>query len=108
MIKITKPKKLDYRIQYVDNTYQLVQWTQKEFKEVGMAMGEGKLVGLLDDGLFRLDHIRAIVFLPPVPEPTEEEKKVQEEEQLTEWGFVDAESARWLKENGIDLGKGVN
>lgn len=104
---MTKPKKNQYRIQYVDNTFQMVDWTKKEFETVGQQMCEDKEAITLDDGIFRLSSIRAIVFIPPVPELTDEEKKAQAEQQLTEWGFVDNDTAVWLKNAGIDLG-GVN
>jgi hypothetical protein len=106
---MTPPKQFQYRIQYVDNTYQMVDWTKPEFNSAFTAMAEDKKVLKVSDGIFRLDHIRTIVLIPPLPEPTEEEKKVIEEEnKLSEWGFVDDASALWLKEVGIDLGKGAN
>lgn len=103
---VAKAKTYQYRIQYIDNTYQLVEWTKSEFHEVGKAMLNEHVVAIINDDLFRLTDIRAIVFLPPLPEPTPEEKKAQEEAQLTEWGFVDSDTAAWLKANGINIGGG--
>ncbi len=103
---MTKAKKFTYRIQYIDNTYQMVDWTKAEFDKVGRALEDGKSGVTLNEGIFRLSDIRAIVYIPPIPEPTEEEKKLQKEHEneLSEWGFVDPESAKWLKSQGIDVG----
>jgi hypothetical protein len=105
---MAKAKVFQYRIQYVDNTYQLVEWTKTEFNNVYHSIEEGKTMVICGDDMFRINDIRAIVFLPPLPEPTEAEKKAQAEQQLSEWGFVDAETAQWLKDNGIDLTGGGN
>lgn len=108
---MTKAKDFQYRIQYIDNTYQIVDWTKDEFKSVGRSMAEGKQVVVLDDQVFRLHDIRAIVFLPePKQEAvrTKDEKIADAENQMTEWGFVDQETAEWLRAQGIDLSKGVN
>lgn len=103
---MTKAKKFMYRIQYNDNTYQVVDWTKYEFEKVGEYMeAEAKAIKL-EEGLFRLTDVRAVIFFPPPPPPTEKEKlKMKEygESQLSEWGFVDQETAEWLKANGIDL-----
>lgn len=99
---MTKPKKSQYRIQYVDNTYQLVDWTKPEFNNVYHSIEEGKTMAICGDDMFRLTDIRAIVFMPPIPEPTPEEK-AKEESGLTEWGFVDAATSQWLKEQGIGV-----
>jgi hypothetical protein len=59
-------------------------------------------VTVMDDGIFVLKDIRTIVLIPEVEEPklTDEQKK---EGQLTEWGFVDPDTAVYLKEVlGID------
>lgn len=105
---MTAPKAFMYRIQYVDNTYQVVDWTKAEFKEVGQALVEGQSGVMLDNGIFRLTDIRAIVFLPPAPEPTKEElkKQIDEESQLGEWTWADPEVRAWLKDQGVDLVKG--
>jgi hypothetical protein len=65
---------------------------------------------MLDEGIFRIKDIRAIVFLPPVPLLTPEEQKAKEEDEagLSEWGFVDPDVQAWLKQQGINISKGVN
>jgi hypothetical protein len=107
---MTKPKKHDYRIQYVDNTYQVVEWSKPEFQAVGNAMANDDCAVVLDEGIFRIKDIRAIVFLPPVPVLTPEEQKAKEEDEagLSEWGFVDPDVQQWLKDQGIKVNKGVN
>jgi hypothetical protein len=107
---MTKPKKHDYRIQYIDNTYQVVEWSKPEFQEVGKAMINNESAVLLEEGIFKIDHIRAIVFLPPVPVLTPEEQKAKEEDDagLSEWGFVDPDVQQWLKSQGFNINKGVN
>lgn len=107
-MQMAKPKKFTYRIQYIDNTYQLVDWTKAELQLVGELMANDKTATIVGDDIFRISDIRAIVFLPPVPEPTVEEKKAEAEQQLSEWGFVDPETQRWLRDVGIDVTKGVN
>jgi hypothetical protein len=44
---MTKPKKHDYRIQYIDNTYQVVEWSKPEFQAVGEAMEKGSTCHLI-------------------------------------------------------------
>ena len=92
-------EKRQYQIQYTDNTYRMVDWTQDEFKLVCECIVHEALAAVLEDGIFVLHDIRAIVLIPLVPEEPE-----QEENQLPEWGFVDHDTAEWLKANGIDLG----
>jgi hypothetical protein len=54
------------------------------------------------EDVFRTTDIRAIVYLPPVPVPTEAEIKAEQEKQAKEeWDFVDAQTKKWLKEQGI-------
>ena len=107
---MTNPKKYDYRIQYIDNTYQVVDWSKPEFKQVGKAMEDGKTAVLLEEGIFKLSDIRAIVYLPPVPVLTPEEQKAKEEDEagMSEWGFTDPDVQKWLKDNGFNLSKGVS
>lgn len=100
---MTKPRKYQYQIQYVDNTYRIAEWTKKEFEDIGQAMQAEFNTIVLEDGIFRLTDIRAIAFIPE-PEPLEE--AAEDENQLSEWGFVDAETAAWLRAQGIDLGGG--
>jgi hypothetical protein len=103
---MAKAKRFTYRIQYVDNTYQIVDWTKAEFLQVGEDLNTDTKMIVIGDEMFRSSDIRAIVFLPPIPEPTKEEKQAQAEQQLSEWGFVDPEVAEWLKNNGINIGGG--
>lgn len=91
-----------YQIQYTDNTYRMVDWTKQEFDFIGAGMVAGKTTVVLDDGIFSLVHIRAIVFIPPVVEP---EVPEGENELDDEWGFVDRETAEWLKIQGIEVGR---
>lgn len=105
---MTKPRNYDYQIQYIDNTYRIISWTKKDYKTVGTAMENDQSVVMLEDGIFRLHDIRAIVLLPDEPELTEAEKAAQEDNRMTEWGFVDQQTAEWLKTAGIDLSKGVS
>jgi hypothetical protein len=91
-----------YQIQYTDNTYRMVDWTKEEFKQVGRDMENEDKVSILNDGIFSLVHIRAIVFIPPVVEP---EIPEGENELDDEWGFVDRETAEWLKIQGIEVGR---
>lgn len=97
---MTAPKKYQYRIQYVDNTYQMVDWTKAEYKLVGEAIIDSKPAVMLDEGIFRVSDVRAIVLIPELPEP---EKTDETKNHLTEWGFVDTETAQWLRANGIDV-----
>lgn len=92
-----------YRIQYVDNTYQLVEWTEEEFHQVAREMAVDKTVVVVDKCLFRLKDIRAIVYLPPVPEE-EEPPKDEKTVIITEVGSFDRELYDTLVENGYDLG----
>jgi hypothetical protein len=99
---MTPPKTYQYQIQYTDNTYRMVDWTKGEFKQVADDMKDSFDVTVMDDGIFVLKDIRTIVLIPEVEEPklTDEQKK---EGQLTEWGFVDPDTAVYLKEVlGID------
>jgi hypothetical protein len=106
---MTKPKKHDYRIQYIDNTYQVVEWSKPEFQLIGEAMEKGKHAILLEEGIFKIKDIRAIVFLPPVPVLTPEEQKAKDEDDaLSEWGFTAPDVQEWLKSQGINVNKGVN
>lgn len=98
---MTKAKKNMYQIQYHDNTYRMVDWTKAEYKEVGEAMENEKNVVIFDEGIFRVDFIRAVVFIPE-PEPITKE----EENKLTEYGGFDPEIIEWIKEQGIDPVKG--
>jgi hypothetical protein len=99
----TKPKKREYQIQYTDNTYRIVEWAVKEFKQVGESMVANYDYCIMDDGVFALKDIRTIILLPEV-----EEEQPQKDNKLTEWGFVDNQTALWLKEMGIDLGEVEN
>jgi hypothetical protein len=93
--------KLQYQIQYVDNSYRIVDWRTDEFKLVGMAITDGDNAIVLSDGIFVLRDIRAIVLVPEIVQ--DEEPK--DENQLAEWGFVDQQTAEWLRAQGIDVGR---
>ena len=95
---MTKPRTYTYQIQYVDNTYRIVEWTRLEFKKVCEEMEKGAECVALDKGLFSLKDVRAIVMMRE-----EKENKKEKESVLTEWGFVDPETLMWLKEQGIDV-----
>lgn len=112
---MTKPKRHMYRIQYLNDSYQIVEWTKDEFKQVGEDMRAGFDIVALEDGIFRVRDVRAIVYLPPVPEkepPTQQEVDDMQEKakkQFEEWGFVDQATMEWLVENGImDMGGDEN
>lgn len=102
---MTKPKTYTYQIQYNDNTYRIVDWTKAEFKEVAESLAKQQAAAVLEDGVFVLHDVRAIVLLPEVEEETPEQKETKEQ-NLTEWGFVDADTAEWLKNQGIDVVNG--
>lgn len=105
-MSLTKPSKYTYQIQYKDQTYRIVEWTKAEFKQIGEALMAGETGVVFEEGIFLLGDIRTIVFIPPTPEPTEEEI-AQEQNELSEWGFLDRDSLEWLKANGVDISKGV-
>lgn len=101
----TKAKRYMYQIQYTDNTYRVIDLTKEEWKSLGIAIYEKNPVIVLDDAVLVLSDVRAIVYIP-VPEPElEKEETVNEDGQLTEWGFVTPEEAANLRELGIDIGK---
>lgn len=97
-----------YRIQYKDNTYQIVDWTEEEFKNVCKHKANNEAAAYTKKILVDLQDVRTIVFIPPTPPPTEKEKiemKEYADSQLNEWGFVDMETLAWLRANGIDVTK---
>jgi hypothetical protein len=81
-----------------------VDWTEEEFRGVGRDMVANFDVAIMDEGIFSLVHIRAIVLVPPVVEPTKEQ--LEEESQLSEYGHYDPDTIAWLKANGVDVSKG--
>lgn len=93
----------------MDNTYQLVQWTGEEYDMVGAAFLSSQDVIVLKTGIFRLDHIRAIVHLPKIEEdvPTVE-GETEHDVIVTEMGDFDREMYELLTSSGIDLGDIVN
>lgn len=101
----TKPKKYLYQIQYSDNTYRLINLTKQEWASVSLAIEADKRVCMLDEAVFVLTDIRAIVF---IPEEESEEKTEEEKEEglLSEYGFAEPEVLEWLRENGVDPTKG--
>jgi hypothetical protein len=95
-----------FRIQYVDNTYQLVNWTNDQLHTVYKDIEAGKKATLMDKCIFKLDDIRAIVFLPPVLEKEETEEGEEKEDMvITEMGAYEKELYDLLQVNGIPLGK---
>jgi hypothetical protein len=108
---MTKPKKFTYNIYYKDGSSQVVEWTKDEFGHVCVSMAHGERAVYTDNVALNLQEVKVIVYLPPVPPPTEEDKqrmKESAESQLSEWGFVDQDTANWLQANGIDLKGGNN
>jgi hypothetical protein len=100
---MTKPKRFQYQIQYVDNTYRMVDWSKPDFNQVALAMSKEQTVSIMEDGIFVLKDIRTIVLIPELPEPKVPSK---EESQLTEWGFVDPATAEYLRDVlGVDVGQ---
>jgi hypothetical protein len=101
-MKMTKPKRFPYQIQYTDSSSRIVDWTKPEFNQVANAMAENEGVAVLEDSLFVLKDIRTIVPIPETPAP----KAPKEENQLTEWGFVDPATAEYLRDVlGVDVGQ---
>ena len=97
---MTKPLKHEYQIQYIDNTYRIVDWTNAEFIKIGEAIAEGKHALVLKEGIFVLNDIRAVVYIPPVP--IEVSKEEERPTQFDEWGFIqDPEMIESLKEFGL-------
>lgn len=89
-----------YQIQYVDNSFRMVEWSDIEFMGVCKLMEDGKRMGYTPEGLFVLTDIRAIVLVPkPESEP-------EEEDQLSEYGHYDPDTIAWLRANGVDISKG--
>ena len=98
---MTKARTYSYQIQYVDQSYRIIDWTKQEFKTVMTALNDEKHAVVLEDGGFVLKDIRAVVLIPEIKE---EKENKQQDEILSEWGFVDHKTAEWLKEQGIDIG----
>lgn len=99
-------EKETYRIQYVDNTYQLVEWTIDHLALVYKDMSENKPIIMVDKCIFRTNDIRAIVHLEQEPEqPKEDEVLVDEEGMVvTEMGTYEKEIYDLLVAQGIDVG----
>lgn len=99
--------KQTYRIQYVDNTFQLIEWTDEEYVKVGEAFTSGFDVIVLKTGIFRLDHIRAIVYLEAIEEPEDQEGDPIPDENgmiVTEMGAFEKDVFDLLVQNGIEVG----
>lgn len=94
---MTRPKKYLYQIQYNDNTYRIAEWTKAEFKQVSESIKKAEYACSLEDGVFVLTDVRAIVLIKQDEQKEKEEQKNPSEE----WGFVDPETYLWLKEQGI-------
>jgi hypothetical protein len=93
-----------YRIQYVDNTFQLVDWTIDQLAIVYRDMDENKQITMIDRCIFRLSDIRAIVHIPL---PEEEETILEDGEKeiiVTEMGVYEKELFDMLVQNGYDVG----
>jgi hypothetical protein len=98
-------EKETYRIQYYDNTYQLVEWTRDEYDLVGEAMMDDAHVIVLNKGIFRLDHIRAIVHLDKMEEENNNTPVNDDEGMvITEMGAFEKEVYDLLVASGIELG----
>jgi hypothetical protein len=89
-----------YQIQYHDQTYRIVKWTDEEFDKVKTCMQGEFTVCALSDSVFKLTDIRAIVLVPAV----ETEEVAEDGKGTGEWDFVDDATAAWLKANGMDIG----
>lgn len=105
---MTKQKKHLYKIMYKDDTYLIVDWSNSEFDKVCKAKIEGNAAVATKETLVDLTTVRTIVFIPPIPEPTEEERKeynskmkTKTKRMMEEYGFVDQETMNWLEEQGI-------
>jgi hypothetical protein len=97
---MTKPLKYMYQIQYEDNSYRIIDWTKAEFDSVKEAMQGNFDVVCMEDGVFRLTHVRVIVKVVEEEAPKEESKS-EENKAQEEWGFVDPATAQWLREQGM-------
>ena len=62
---MTKPLTHMYQIHYEDNSSRVIDWTKAEFEQVKENMVGGLHVAAFSDGVFKLDHVRAIVKLVP-------------------------------------------
>lgn len=103
---MSRLKKYDYSILYTDNSGQVVEWNKDEYKKVGEYIEAGKPAIMLEDGIFHLKHIKSIRYIPPVPEPTEDEKVTylnRYEQEMREWGMADPAVIDWLKAHDVPL-----
>jgi len=95
----------------VDNTYQLVEWTNDQLGLVYRDMCEGKTHTLVAKCIFRLEDIRAIVHLviPEEPEVKEHDKPAFDVDEngmiITELGSFTKEEFELLTNSGIELGE---
>lgn len=96
-----------YRIQYVDNSYQIVEWTEEQLDDVYRDMASGEEVSLLNKCIFRLKDIRTITFLPPVEEELDDNPEEPETVMVTEEGVYDKEVYDILQSMGMlsDVGQ---
>ena len=91
-----------YQIQYTDNSYRIIELDKSEFDAIALALSFEKHYVHLEEALLVLHDVRAIVKL-------QEDEEIEAEEEAyndSEYGFVDHETAKWLKENGVDLVNG--
>lgn len=96
----------DYSINYVDGSYRIVTWHLDDFMEIAGKITEKEHAVIIDECLYVLADIRAIIKLPP--QEVEPEKEEKEPEQPSgEYDFLDFETKQWLAENmKIDVDKG--
>lgn len=99
---MTNSTKDTYRIQYKDNTFQLVNWTEDQLFRVEVAMNTHRPAIMLDKSIFRLADIRAITYLPPVEESTD--KTDGKGIVITEMGEFERELYNTLVQGGYELG----
>lgn len=95
----------DYSINYVDGSYRIVTWHVDDFMEIAGKITNKEHAVIIDECLYVLGDIRAIIKLDPIDE--ESDKKEESEQPSDEYGFLGFEEKKWLAENmGIDIDKG--
>jgi hypothetical protein len=99
-----------FRIQYIDQTYQLVNWTNDQLYTVYQQMNDGVNVILMDKCIFKVADIRAITYLEPLEEEEKSTEEINEEDAkkgvvITEMGTYDKELFELLQSMGHDMGE---
>lgn len=102
---MTKPKERLYQIQYMDNTYRMIDLTKVDYDCIGKCMMDGKTFVKMEKCILRLDEIRAIVLIPE-PEPAAEQTEDGQQSVHPEYGAYDEATVEWLKANGVDVVNG--